>query len=810
MANKNANLNRQNNMTPPSARPADVAENVANESTGSSLNPFAYATIVEGTVIRSGVGTYDAVVKTSKTHELNCISLQRCLASLKPGYGAYEATLYPEGTMVLVFPASPNLGIILGARPIIVTEMMLKQNDINYISPVIQPEGGIGMQTDDINQDIRIQSNNIRPIDIVPGNTMIGNDQLISAGLLNLMYLIKASELAKMEFFTLDDLIRIVSRNFQHQTGVWQKIVYSDYGFGTEEMVGSPYWFDMVGVKDFGVSTMSDDKHDPEKELNMAVKQEVEGLQCRARIRSYTGFMGGIYNFFIAVPDPNANHTTYDSKQVDRGVLHAHVDGAGQVMVRSAGGILLERRDRIQIPKKLKESWDPSGDKVEDSNPFELRKMFKWNEQYAYGRHLELRDATAWFIRSSYQRFMELKKDWFIPLEESIVELPPKIYEKSDGKDMAEEDLERYKDARSVFHMDKDGGIVIRGGHGEELRFAGGNIILTCPGQIEIRSGKSTAVLAGHDAIIKGRESVDISATNKDLRLKGEKNTQIYCQGGILIESGSKSDNPVYKDIKGEDVISTGIVLKAPDSRIYQWGNTVHLSFAQQCLLESYRANNGIIQLMSNTIQSTVTDSFHINSKNSGVRVTAYDAVIYGKNVYCFGKDTTGIFRGDKYQAPVSEVATDVNPYSDIHSATLKIYNELWDDGKKDALLGPYSKDNRKDIRFTFRTVQQYGTIMPSEVERGGSVFVLYESSWSLLLKSKAITVDGSPVEWKELGLNDTFPWPGKERYDEPCLVTMSKEKNAQGIYSKSLDKIENESGELKPVSLHTLTVLQQ
>jgi hypothetical protein len=72
-----------------------------------------------------------------------------------------------------------------------------------------------------------------------------------------------------------------------------------------------------------------------------------------------------------------------------------------------------------------------------------------------------------------------------------------------------------------------DGGIVIQDGYGSEIRMTGGSIFLTCPGDVWRMPGRSCIDWAGDDHIIKANNSVDITSSNKDVRVKAEHNLEM-------------------------------------------------------------------------------------------------------------------------------------------------------------------------------------------------------------------------------------------------------------------------------------------
>jgi hypothetical protein len=166
--------------------------------------------------------------------------------------------------------------------------------------------------------------------------------------------------------------------------------------------------------------------------------------------------------------------------------------------------------------------------------------------------------------------------------------------------------------------------VVLFGGCGEEIRMAGGSITLSAPGDIWIKSGRNANIWGGDDVNIRAKNSADIIATNKDVRIKSEHNMQLIAGnsgvGGLLLESRSRGMQFDFK-VPGEQTISSGIVLRAPESVVAAWSQDIYLRTGSEdgsiangiIYLDAAKGEQQIITVASNItnhVKNTVEYSF--------------------------------------------------------------------------------------------------------------------------------------------------------------------------------------------------------
>ena len=130
----------------------------------------------------------------------------------------------------------------------------------------------------------------------------------------------------------------------------------------------------------------------------------------------------------------------------------------------------------------------------------------------------------------------------------------------------------------------EDGGVVIGDGYGAEIRMSAGCVFISAPGDVWLKGGRDVQTWAGNDAIIKANNSIDVSSTQKNIRIKAEQNLLLLGgndggeqpKGGVLIESRSKTTTYDFEKC-GDQVDFGGIVLRAPKSNVVTMAKDIYL-----------------------------------------------------------------------------------------------------------------------------------------------------------------------------------------------------------------------------------------
>lgn len=768
-----------------------------------AVNDPSRMSIVVGTVIRTGPGWYDMTVNVPSVGCLGCVMLSGAGCG---GAGVNECSLPQEGARVLVYRPgnSARYGVVLGVLP---QSAQAAATDRARANPgsgygnFLDLESGSTCATEDAyakpmedkKNTGKVNAGSGRPLDLLPGMYALVNDQGVGVSVSPLAAQLKGSSRASVRVSPVDDQVRINSGFFQHFNAQGLLQTFNDGGYITEERGVAMYQHERSGTAKIGTALF---KAGPEKTLKAgSLQSSVEATKPQTvpkrRLQTFMGYLGDIFSMFVAKPDKDLSPETADNEPKDQGLTQFHVDSSGRVILRSAAGILFQRWDCIPVPKRLKQPWDPEGDKVEDDPDPELKKEpFKFDEAHPYGRSLQWRDANAWRVMCAYWRMYlqskgNGKKDFFLPEESECKDLEDSYDDTGKGK----EDYAKNLNRQASIGIEEDGSIILRDAWGSEICMRGGNIVVTCAGQLELRSGKSTVMLAGHDAVIKARQSVDVIATEKDVRIKAENNLHMLAEarkgsgGSVFIESTAKSPGPAtaFDGKKGEDVRAGGIIFKAKDAGVFMQGQDVHLSGSRRLMLETFDesgSNQGMIEIASAMILANAKNQMLLTAANTaGMFLTSSQFMAAAPSVVVAGSSKPLLCGGGQIAVPQWVDVADV--YDKVKTPVEKVADIL----QKEEWLMPFKPSDRKSMHFTYRTSEQCGTMSASELD--GKTFAVYQPFWAILARAGAKTVKKSPEPWAETEVEETKSWPGKEAWDQ-AYVTLPKEINVDPATGKA------------------------
>jgi hypothetical protein len=378
-----------------------------------------------------------------------------------------------------------------------------------------------------------------------------------------------------------------------------------------------------------------------------------------------------------------------------------------------------------------------------------------------------------------------------------------------------------------------DGSVVIGDGYGAEIRMSAGVLTLSAPGDVWIKSGRHSQIWSGGDAIVRSNGNVDISTTEKSVRIKSEKDVLVLAgntggPGGVLIESRSKLQQYDFEKA-GDEIQFGGVVLRAPDSNVVSLAHQIYLRTGGGG--SSIRPGNITIDAGKGEAD-LVTKSdqlFHYIGQNGQIchffRSSADDDT---QKANYFSKDFTLlagplavdqevlangtiIAKGNVIAAQGAMVAEQGYPFvapcineckSKCEEALEKcrqyaeeIIPDIGDNIDETYLEGLWYGDKQPGnnrvmdiMQFSFRTDEQYK--IPD--------FLLYEDRWQQMAR----LADRIPERWTEKPVKsevagETYPFPGKKwLQDEDAYATQDfnlVENQGDGL----LDKRRGDEGAL-------------
>jgi hypothetical protein len=346
----------------------------------------------------------------------------------------------------------------------------------------------------------------------------------------------------------------------------------------------------------------------------------------------------------------------------------------------------------------------------------------------------------------------------------------------------------------------EDGGVVIGDGYGAEIRMSAGCVFISAPGDVWLKGGRDVQTWAGNDAIIKANKSIDISSTEKNIRIKAEQNLMLFggndseenTRGGVLIESRSSVKEYDFEKC-GDSVLFGGIVMRAPKSNIIGVGNNIYLRTGGgeiekgTITLDAAKGEADIVTKSRNLFQFVNRDGriYHFFGMTDYQKANMFSEelsllagrlgterdIIAGGGLLCQGSVlvskghivTEQASRGAIFVAPCDGECQDkINEGidkirqlidDDIPQVAGKIdqqmLSQLWYGDKK-----PGNDRVLTIMEFSFRTDDDYNI----------EDFMLYEDRWQQLARIG----NREPQKWKERSVKSqvcdaTYPFPGKK-----------------------------------------------
>ncbi len=500
---------------------------------------------------------------------------------------------------------------------------------------------------------------------------------------------------------------------------------------------------------------------------------------------------------------------TLSQKLIFPGVFEEDLALTGRWGMRSAHEIIISKYIAIPAPKQMKLAEDPTGDNSANyaaAGALGLGPPHIVNGEIAVAgaddptqiRAAGFLDTHAFvFNWIGDHPFYYHVKDWYLPDEDDLLYIPALTPIDFDELAcfqflQAPASVPMYVDHRygdvqyypnhSYFGMLADGGVVLGDGFGSELKMANGQIWLTAPGDINFHAGRDVVSFAGYDLIMRAKNSFDISATNKDGRIKAHENLWLAATGecgGILLQSMAKATYKNFNGVTGEDATLGGIVIKAENSLLTLCSNDMSMMLTntdtQEHVLVFDAGDMGRIKF-----RGQYHERFMMNNGAAfdfwadGTTVISgneywLDGSIFSQPVVINNKllvDDCVIASGNLVSANGHVVtAMAANTHGQVgafsNPATVAGYENLFTyyqnrnawtlPGIGDLELITLTERQEDfcicDATFTYRSTPQYRT----------NDYVLFESRWQQLAR-----LSGTPVKtWTEEAVGGTYPYPG-------------------------------------------------
>lgn len=758
------------------ARATLSKDGAANAGRGAQMDPAATGTLYIGQVTSSYAGGATVAVRVQADQPTLSCSVCLGVCGYAAGYGAVLSAPPVEGAMVLVFkPAADNTsGYVVCVLPQL-TGAKERGAPVLGVTADMEPGTGLTVESAHIGplRDAALLNKGLgvsgRPIDDMPGDVSLLSATGIGLRIGQLLVAMAAGEDAAVELSQVDGLLRLTGRTMHIIGPHGQSLGTNDNGRTGLEFRGSPYAHEVQGVLDPGTPRTAKGSPDNHALAQGALIAAAAQLTTVPRMQIFAGFLGSVFSAFLSVPEKGGAHRSLSDTPDDHGVVTVHADDSGRVRVSAAGDIIIERTARQPVPHRTHEQWDPTGAKAKDvkheqKQPFDLEP----DAEHADGRlaALHAEDVVAYGKKEDVRRLTEFSGDIHLQ-EDAKARPPPDVYGgKADpgSQPDARADHGKFRDRHALIRVGVDGTITVRANHGGEISLTGDDIHLTCPGSIYLSAGQRVVTQAGQDVAIRAGDSVDISATDHDVRMRAHRNLHLSSEAGVLLETTAESDDAGTWDKPGEDVQHRGLLIRAPKSRVFIEGRTLHLSAVKNMILESLDKAASVLTIRLARVRVATTEFMVETGGRSMLYLDRGIAGLAARTVGLFSAAGVVLTRGNKVAVIPHWADAGLDPYAQWADTAQQVHGTTYD---ADAWLGSYaSAAVRALMRFTYRTLAQYGT---------DNAFYFPFGYWVYVWKTRL----GRRVqEWTERTIEDTAPWPGKEHYDGTPGRELEEEQN--------------------------------
>lgn len=731
-----------------------------------------------GKIVQFNVGFYSALVADDESqNKYVCLIGAQ---NVTPGFGYSDATLLREGDEVifmLIDPEHDLEGMILARKPTLYSKNKDQSQTIESKTNYERRTHFHSNETYSLRQmpyqkpfeDEHDTSTKVatssRPTDLVPGE--FGTLNQHHCGFLGGMYSMTVSGgRAQIRLSAFENRIRIIADSIVKHTLCGNYSASHNRRYLSEERTDCLYQEERLGLKskETPAFTEGGDGCYHDSPYYYFTKNREQRQTARYRLLEHRGFYGGLSAKYALRPDPDEEVRTLDQESKDAGVARESLDPSGQYRLATAGMLGFERYGRIPVPVRQKNIWEKD---VEEPEAKALE-PFQHNEEHPYYRQLELSDRVAWDIRNSYARYEEKKSGFYVPEEE---DLEGKLKDKYDEgfTDSETVKLEKYDKRRSGIWQGEDGSIILRDAWGSEIVMIGGNIQLSCAGNVMVMPGRSSVTIAGDDIVQKAQSSIDIHAAKKDVRIDGRQNVQIMGgsddnPGGITLEARGEG-GPWEAQDGGEATKSSGILLKSAEGAIVTDTKSLVLRSDEQTTVAAGKnldGTDGHVFITAGSLYGT-GDQIIFANEQAAIGITGGTGYVVGNSAILAGTSNAILISGGKTPVPLKwEDVGDIA--STILGSTGPMVNML---RKEEAVARGFTAEKLEKMIFKFRSSEECRTDRPLEVDGTGD-FTIYEPFWSQVhskfetLKGKVqteILEDCTNWQSSERGC----PWPGKE-----------------------------------------------
>jgi len=637
---------------------------------------------------------------------------------------------------------------------------------------------------------------NRRPQDIVDGEYVVANEFGVLLGLFQQLAVLKASDLAQVQCFLLDDLVRVISHNYQHYTALGEYNIYHDgkrimAEFGATHKPAETYGQPAVNSDEGAGKTFSEGGQPDIKDASDFYDiDDDERIRAIERLKIVVGSVGDFLHMFLARPDPNAKRYLNGNPggRDDTGLCDFHIGTDGGLHLRSVKEVFIEKTNWIRIPNRKRAPEDPQGDDAETLE-YQHKAKFAFNDSYSYVGNpfsygLQIRDYVSFVNEKlNYQNYKAHTQDFKV--SDSIGESDPistinKIDKETDLH------LQSYKLTTAGIYLMPNGGVTIRDAWSSAIVMEGGNIYIQPAKDLISQPLRNNIVKAGGNISMCAKKHVDLSSTKEGIRIKAEKAQYIYSNtGGIVIESKSTRDVPYIPDPDSAALEYTGGVVLKSNLGIYSYANTNILQYAKKKIL--FQAIGNVDIVSDKTLTAYGKKYLQLFSDKTMFIHAQKDIDVYANGkVLVAGVAKTALGQKDQKLAVMYDPNSKA-PFRLIYGVLdPAAANPAAEANKKfrEELLKQtiwQTEEELERLKFRFLETDQYGGLNSNQDHIPAT----------LAQQDNLLTNLYSLSPWIEVEVNGTLPYPGKSLWPDFYLDTQPLNNlEKSGIVGEDLNNI--------------------
>lgn len=275
----------------------------------------------------------------------------------------------------------------------------------------------------------------------------------------------------------------------------------------------------------------------------------------------------------LAAKPATSGINTVDAMPAPASVVHRGVDGSMGISARH--GLSLYRGFDIDMLKQLEddagkppaeaaEPEDPAGDITSELTGDLLDNadqyaglMYELMKKRFVERYLKKANGVNWKAIAAEDICKELfgiEKDKPLPALDAdapCYKLSDSIVEKEDP--LLEGKMLKANERGSFVHFSPTGGIVLSDGHGSEIRMEGGNMTITCPGDLKLLPGRDLVGLVPRLMSFTSQGRTEITSDKKDVVIRAGQSVSITATKGTATMESLSTTPSTAKTMKDRE-----------------------------------------------------------------------------------------------------------------------------------------------------------------------------------------------------------------------------------------------------------------